>query len=186
MACWAWIPQEWKDVHGQQLCPKQWVIPEQSQQHTNHGSGGVWEEKAESRRLFLRKPPGSTSTSPVPALHQNYVSQQSLGAAPYQHSSAIQTHLYKQIQIQLPWQRSSWGLGLLKFVFCNYFSLLCFFSRFYAKLHGSSFVQKIWFFWVVPLLGRILNHVIQSPFWLIGSLLTSLCVFNRAKSGLIY
>lgn len=134
MACWAWNPQEWKDVHGQQLCLKHWVSKASNTQTV--GEGSVGEGKAGSRRLFLRKALGSTSTSPVPHLHQDCLSQQSLGAALYQHSSAIHTHLYKQIQIQLPWQRSSQGLGLLKFVFCNYFSLLCFFSRFYAKLHG--------------------------------------------------
>lgn len=124
------------------------------------GVGTVTGEKQEDE--------GYSSTSPVPALQQEHLSQHSLGAALHQHSSAIQTHLYKQIQIQLPWQRSSRELGLLKFVFCNYFSLLCFFSGFYAKLHGWRVKLCLDLgcdlFWVVPLLEQILNHVIQSPF----------------------
>lgn len=80
--------------------------------------------------------------------------------------SSVQTNPHWALR-----QRPSRALDLFKSVFCNYFSLLYFFSRFYAdgwriKLH----LKKYGFFWVVPLLKQILNHVIQSPFWLIGSL----------------
>lgn len=91
--------------------------------------GSTREGRAGSRRWLLRKPQAPPAHLLLLACSRN-LSQQSLGAALYQHSS-VQTN-----PNSTPLTEILLGLGLLKFVFCNYFSLLCFFSRFYAKLHG--------------------------------------------------